>query len=372
MMNVLFITHYPSLYGANLSMLTLIRELIKKGMNITVLVPSLGLLTEALDKENIKYQVIDIYPSVWIFSFIELLKLPYKLFRFFKSVIIISNYVKVEKPDLIYSNGSVLVNGNLVALLNNIKHIWHLREYGKLDYNLTHFMPKFLYNFFLRKSTVNICISQSIMDHYKEKSPRANFELVYNGVFGERKSSSFLEKGNSNFLILGYVSPEKNQLEAIKAFAEVIKIKPYVKLDVIGSGPENYFAILKETVKDLKLLKSVRFLGYVKKDEIDFDRYDFLLLCSKKEAFGRVIVEAMGNGLVVFAHNSGGVPEIVKHNENGFLYSSGYLTLAKLITEKMEISDIDMIRSNALNDINKHFSISNYTNSIFDIIINLD
>lgn len=371
-MNVLLITHYPSLYGANLSMLTLIRELMKKGMKITVLVPGLGLLTEALENENIKYQVIDVYPSVWIFSFKEFLKLPYKLFRFFKSVIVINNYVKAQKPDLIYSNGSVLVNGNLVALLNNINHVWHLREYGKLDYNLTHFMPKFVYAYFLRKSTVNICISQSIMNYYLEKSPQANFKLVYNGVFEKRVSSTFLDKGVSNFLILGYISPEKNQLEAIKAFAEVLKIKPLAKLDVIGSGAEDYFELLKESIRDLKLEKSVRFLGYVKKDEIEFDRYDIFLLCSKNEAFGRVIVEAMENGLVVFAHNSGGVPEIVKHNENGFLYSSGYLNLAELIIEKIEKSDLDIIRSNALHDIDKHFSIRSYGNIILDIILNLE
>jgi glycosyltransferase involved in cell wall biosynthesis len=40
------------------------------------------------------------------------------------------------------------------------------------------------------------------------------------------------------------------------------------------------------------------------------------------EAWGRVIVEAMGSGLPVVCHRSGGYAEVIRHGENGFLFDS--------------------------------------------------
>jgi glycosyltransferase involved in cell wall biosynthesis len=44
-----------------------------------------------------------------------------------------------------------------------------------------------------------------------------------------------------------------------------------------------------------------------------------LVLPSINEPFGRVLVEAMSCGVPVIATNSGGVPEIVRHSQDGLL-----------------------------------------------------
>src|SRR5207245_1514583 len=46
---------------------------------------------------------------------------------------------------------------------------------------------------------------------------------------------------------------------------------------------------------------------------------DFLLLPTRAEAYGLVFCEASAFGLPVIATNTGGVPEIVREGENGFL-----------------------------------------------------
>lgn len=364
-MKILFITHYPSLYGANLSMLTIIRKLKTCDYEILVLVPGFGQLTDTLEIENINYQVLDIYPSVWKFGLFEFLKLPYKYFRFLYSIFKINGFVNIFKPDLIYSNGSVLVNGCIVSILNNIKHIWHLREYGKLDYNLTHFIPNFFYSFLLKKSNINICISESILNHFKIKSPFANFQLVYNGICNKNQPLNRINSHERfNFLVLGFISPEKNTEEAIRAFNTISKKIPDATIDIIGNGDFEYLSFLENLVFELKINDKVNFLGYINNSEINFLNYDFFILCSKNEAFGRVIVEAMENGLIVFANNSGGVSEIIKHDYNGFLYSSGFENLSNVISEKILISDFDEIRINAFNYVIKHFSVSSYVNNI--------
>ena len=48
--------------------------------------------------------------------------------------------------------------------------------------------------------------------------------------------------------------------------------------------------------------------------------YDFLIVASKAEAFGRVIIEANKMGLKVIVKNSGGAPELINET-NGLFYN---------------------------------------------------
>ena len=50
---------------------------------------------------------------------------------------------------------------------------------------------------------------------------------------------------------------------------------------------------------------------------------DVVLMCSRREAFGRVTVEGMKLGKPVIGTRSGGTPEIVQDTETGFLYAPG-------------------------------------------------
>lgn len=67
----------------------------------------------------------------------------------------------------------------------------------------------------------------------------------------------------------------------------------------------------------------VRLLGY--REDVDewLPAMDVLLLASKAEAFGRVVVEAMLAGLAVVAPDDGGARELVRHRETGLLASAG-------------------------------------------------
>ena len=69
---------------------------------------------------------------------------------------VVHNYAKHElslivnkfKPDIIHTNIGPISIGYEVARQKNIPHIWHLREYQKLDFNINYF-PTF--NCFKRK-----------------------------------------------------------------------------------------------------------------------------------------------------------------------------------------------------------------------------
>ena len=47
------------------------------------------------------------------------------------------------------------------------------------------------------------------------------------------------------------------------------------------------------------------------------------MLPSNNEAFGIVLLEAMANSRVIVGSDSGAIPEIVHHGENGLLFAPG-------------------------------------------------
>ena len=75
------------------------------------------------------------------------------------------------------------------------------------------------------------------------------------------------------------------------------------------------------TVDNLQLTDKVIFAGKLSSGEVREamkDCYVFVLP-SLSEGFGRVLIEAMALSKPVIASNVGGIPEIVKDGENGFL-----------------------------------------------------
>jgi len=133
----------------------------------------------------------------------------------------------------------------------------------------------------------------------------------------------FLEEKNTSFkkyiLTVAVLSPVKNTETLIDAFAVVQKQFPDFKLVVAGEGPSA--GDLVSRVKDLGLENSVVFAGKLSIQQVREamkDCYVFVLP-SLSEGFGRVLIEAMALGKPIIASRVGGIPEIVKDGENGFL-----------------------------------------------------
>lgn len=55
----------------------------------------------------------------------------------------------------------------------------------------------------------------------------------------------------------------------------------------------------------------------------EYRRHEILLFPSLYEGFGMVFLEAMASGMAVIASPTGGVPDIIRHNENGYVVPAG-------------------------------------------------
>jgi len=135
----------------------------------------------------------------------------------------------------------------------------------------------------------------------------------------------------------------------IEAMGAIKEKEEKVKLILVGEGPER--KRLENLTKELNLEKEINFIGGVENNKIPeyMSVSDIFILSSLSESFGIVNLEAMASGLPIVATKVGGIPEIVKDGENGFLVEPGD---SKQIAEK-----ILYLLSN--DDIRKSISIAN-------------
>ena len=125
---------------------------------------------------------------------------------------------------------------------------------------------------------------------------------------------------------LGRLAMDKGHDILLRAFAEVLRVRPRARLLIGGDGP--FAGRLKELRDELALGDRVEFLGKIPQDEIPgyFALCDVFAMpsrCERRwEGFGLVYLEANFYGKPVVGGNEGGVPEAIADGESGLVVDS--------------------------------------------------
>jgi N-acetyl-alpha-D-glucosaminyl L-malate synthase BshA len=114
--------------------------------------------------------------------------------------------------------------------------------------------------------------------------------------------------------------PVKRVADTVRLLARLLPKVP-AKLLLVGEGPERLF--VQQLVRELKVSGQVVFLGQQDYLEQLMACADLLLLPSETESFGLVALEAHACGVPVLASRVGGIPEVVRDGETGFLVPVG-------------------------------------------------
>ncbi|MDF2937091.1 MAG: bshA [Paenibacillaceae bacterium] len=114
--------------------------------------------------------------------------------------------------------------------------------------------------------------------------------------------------------------PVKRVLDVVEVFAKVNESVPS-RLLFVGEGPD--LSKVMARVNELGLTDRVSFCG--KQDDVAevISLGDLMLLPSEKESFGLVALEAMACGVPTIGSLAGGIPELVKDGETGYLSPVG-------------------------------------------------
>lgn len=380
-MNVVFFTHYTYLYGANRSLLDLIDGLQPFDIIPYVIAPGEGDLTQSLRQRGIAVSVCPfkwwLVPQsdrvgffskvrVW-FSPVERLILNIWLLRKLK------RQIESWSIDLIHSNSSAISIGAMVAKVTNLPHVWHLREFGDLDYQLKADFGKKVHKYIIGKADARIAVSESLLKYHREQyDPEFDF-VIYNGVasvsrFNELRAIVDNKKYSREiftFVLVGIVHINKGQEEAVRALALVAETSRRIRLLIVGRGNTDS---LKNLACDLGVFDLVEFCGHLDDPYDAYLKSNAALMCSRWEAMGRVTVEAMSACLPVVGYDAGGTSELIEHGSTGLLYRGGSEELARCMLQLMEDKKMcDVISDKAWSVAREKYSIEGYAKNVYRV-----
>lgn len=127
-------------------------------------------------------------------------------------------------------------------------------------------------------------------------------------------------ESNQKTIVVGFVGwlwPVKGVRFLMEAMIDIMRENPRVFLSLVGRGDEERH--LRERAAEAHLEHRVVFHGWRSDIHEIMPGFDVLVLPSLNEGMGRVLVEAMAAGVPIVASNVGGIPDLVKHGENGLL-----------------------------------------------------
>lgn len=128
-----------------------------------------------------------------------------------------------------------------------------------------------------------------------------------------------LSGGHPDRLLLVTVSrlAEEKQIEKLRPVLEAV---PTAHLAIVGDGPH------RDELEKIYAGHPATFTGYLRGRELS-EAYAsgdiFLFYSSPIETFGLVVAEAMASGVPAVSSRVGGVPEIIEHGTNGYMYTRG-------------------------------------------------
>ena len=120
-------------------------------------------------------------------------------------------------------------------------------------------------------------------------------------------------------------------------------------------------------------LESIELVGFIKDPQSYLRRIEVLVLPSKKEGFGRVLIEGMAQGCVAIGTRTGGIQDIIIDEENGLFLESvtPYEIEEKLIKLFLNKDLLAKYRKNAYGLLEEKFSSSKYKRKILSLYMEI-
>ena len=214
-----------------------------------------------------------------------------------------------------------------------------------------------------------ICVSEAIgyqMFFYNQIKNK--IMTIHNWVNLEERKWGNIEKRDIDLLFVGRMTEQKNPFLFVDIVDKMKDFHPEINAVMIGDGE------LKERVENYIVEKGGSKNIIIKNFTTTPHKYmrssKMFILTSTWEGFGLVVLEAMLNECIVISNPVGGVPEIIKDGESGFLCEELDDFVNKTSSVLKNIISCDDIIAEALQTLND-FNMETQIKIIYDLYVSL-
>lgn len=351
---ILYVNHTGLMSGAEQVLLNLLRGLDRNRFEPIVLCPGYGGLATEILQLGVEWFPIPMVHARFSLRSGGHFQAVGSLFRAIKAV---RHQIKLLSPDFVHANST---RAGLIATLAatgmSRRVIWHIHDTLPRHHPLGTAIRSFA---LMARNTSVVAVSQSTAKAFCGHLPlQAKVRTIYNGVdlskFPPKSSGRSVFRTRlaipaDSFLVsaVGQICERKGLLGLVDAIGRLRMQVPQLHLAVVGRvvfrHEEKYFTALRGAVRTAGIEDRVHFVGELGDVAPALQASDLLVLNSKDEPFGLVLIEAMSSGTPVLATRVGGISEIVADGENGWLVNSGdtQALAAKLLALSQDPAALD-------------------------------
>ena len=380
-MKIAYITNATDPFGgASKALFSIITELTKHGVEPLVITPDKNGIYESWAELGIPTMAINyrqsVYPpirNIKDFLFFPL-RLAGRIFLDYKAIKKLHRVLVDEEVQLVHSNTSVVRIGDIAASKAGIPHIYHVREYGDIDFSM-HYYPSWKSIHKRMNASYTLCITRGVQEHHG-LSVNPKSKVVYDGVMPQQPSMSESPAKKSYFLYAGRIEPAKGLDQLLDGYIAYVKsAKTPLPLYVAGaSRMPLYMDSIKKQIKDSGIEDKVKFLGLLDDIYGAMRNAAAIVIASPFEGFGFCMAEAMFNKCLVIGRNTAGTKEQFDNgvrftgSEIGLRYNSNdELTemLSKVTTA--DAHEFDSMKELAFKIVNSMYTSENCAREVLEV-----
>ncbi len=360
---ILYITSVGSHWGSEESLLNLIRHIDRDQYEPYVLTVK-GSLQEKLEQHKIPYKIYESYTLT-----------KKELINFSCLILRLAYFIRKNKFALIHTNDIHSAQYSIAAAyLARVPAVLHIRN-TDLERWLkwkNRVIFKLANNIIAISNAVAISLIKiGVVEKKIQIIPNAvELSKFHLSVSGESfRNEIGIDKQTILVGIVGRIIPKKGQDIFIQAIPEIIKVYSNVKFVIVGEDTTqngDFIDHLKKMVREIKQEKKVYFVGFKEDIQEIFKALDILVVPSRTEAFGRVVIEAMAVGTPVVATSVGGIIDIIEDGFNGAMVPvNNPKTIAhaviSLIADRIYYQKISQ---NGRKTVEKYYTIGSHINAV--------
>ncbi|WP_424814087.1 glycosyltransferase [Roseococcus sp. YIM B11640] len=322
----LFFVHSSEIGGAERSLLELLEELAgDHGVPCTLVVPGEGPLVAAARRTGAAI-LTDRRLGQWCQSTPpEPAEMARRMAEGTSALLALLPALRGIDPDLVYTQTMTLPWGATAAAWLGRPHLWSVCEYGQRDHDL-HFARPFdqvLADIAAggRILVPTARLGRALFPNVPTVAIARHIRLDPATVVEDR--SHFQRPGARRIGLFGTMHEGKGQFDAILALAELVRRGYDAELLLAGRHEPVYVRALQLLARQFHVADRVVLRDHLHDPYGAMRGCEVLVVCSRAEAFGRVVAEGMLLGRPVIYPSGSGMAEFMTDGVTGLAYEPG-------------------------------------------------